>query len=207
MALIDRQYLARPYYGLAPAWRPWLATQGHPVNRKRVQRLMRLIGLGGGLSSGRTRAKPAGPRTRVYPYLLGWGCRSIGSSTRFLVLGHHLYPRWPRGFLYLVAIMDWHSRAVTGLAAVEHARRRFLRRGGSRKRSLALVGRRSSTPTRASQFTSDDFTRRAEPGTRSTIRHGWQGGAAWTTSSSSGLWRQSQIRGGLPACLWHRRRG
>ena len=44
MALIDRQYLARPYYG-SRRMAAWLATQGHVVNRKRVQRLMRLAGL------------------------------------------------------------------------------------------------------------------------------------------------------------------
>ena len=44
MALIDRQYLARPYYG-SRRMAAWLATQGHPVNRKRVQRLMRAMGL------------------------------------------------------------------------------------------------------------------------------------------------------------------
>src|SRR5205085_9287305 len=44
MALIDRQYLARPYYG-SRRMAAWLATQGHRVNRKRVQRLMRLLGL------------------------------------------------------------------------------------------------------------------------------------------------------------------
>jgi putative transposase len=42
MALIDRQYLARPYYG-SRRMAAWLATQGHLVNRKRVQRLMRLM--------------------------------------------------------------------------------------------------------------------------------------------------------------------
>ena len=41
MALIDRQYLVRPYYG-SRRMAAWLATQGHVVNRKRVQRLMRL---------------------------------------------------------------------------------------------------------------------------------------------------------------------
>src|SRR3954466_15467321 len=40
MELIDRQYLARPFYG-SRRMAAWLATQGHPVNRKRVQRLMR----------------------------------------------------------------------------------------------------------------------------------------------------------------------
>ena len=44
MALIDRQYLARPYYG-SRRMAAWLATQGQIVNRKRVQRLMRLLGL------------------------------------------------------------------------------------------------------------------------------------------------------------------
>src|SRR5690348_18319987 len=44
MALIDRQYLARPYYG-SRRMAAWLATQGHVVNRKRVQRLMRLMEL------------------------------------------------------------------------------------------------------------------------------------------------------------------
>jgi putative transposase len=44
IALIDRQYLARPYYGSRRV-AAWLATQGHVVNRKRVRRLMRLMGL------------------------------------------------------------------------------------------------------------------------------------------------------------------
>src|ERR1700755_2523267 len=44
MALIDRPYLVRPYYG-SRRMAAWLATQGHVANRKRVQRLMRLAGL------------------------------------------------------------------------------------------------------------------------------------------------------------------
>jgi putative transposase len=44
MALIDRQCLARPYYG-SRRMAPWLATHRHRVNRKRVQRLMRLLGV------------------------------------------------------------------------------------------------------------------------------------------------------------------
>src|SRR5882762_8433706 len=43
VTLIDRQYLARPYYG-SRRMAAWLATQGHVVNRKRVRRLMRLAG-------------------------------------------------------------------------------------------------------------------------------------------------------------------
>src|SRR6516225_3914288 len=67
MALIDRQYLARPYYG-SRRMAAWLATQGHPVNRKRVQRLMRLMGLVAVYQRPNT-SKPAAAH-KVYPYLL-----------------------------------------------------------------------------------------------------------------------------------------
>jgi putative transposase len=68
MALIDRQYLARPYYG-SRRLAAWLATQGHVVNRKRVQRLMRLLGLVAIYQRPNT-SKPAAAH-RIYPYLLG----------------------------------------------------------------------------------------------------------------------------------------
>src|SRR6266852_8111379 len=68
MALIDRQYLARPYYG-SRRMAAWLATQGHRVNRKRVQRLMRLMGLVAVYQRPNT-SKPAAAH-KVYPYLLG----------------------------------------------------------------------------------------------------------------------------------------
>ena len=68
MALIDRQYLIRPYYG-SRRMAVWLATQGHVVNRKRVQRLMRLAGLVAIYQRPNT-SKPA-PTHKIYPYLLG----------------------------------------------------------------------------------------------------------------------------------------
>src|SRR5438270_555741 len=68
MALIDRQYLARPYYG-SRRMAAWLATQGHQVNRKRVQRLMRLMGLVAIYQRPNT-SKPAAAH-KIYPYLLG----------------------------------------------------------------------------------------------------------------------------------------
>ena len=67
MALIDRQYLARPYYG-SRRMAAWLATQGHRVNRKRVQRLMRLMGLVAIYQRPNT-SKPAAAHN-LYPYLL-----------------------------------------------------------------------------------------------------------------------------------------
>src|SRR5690242_3680803 len=68
MALIDRQYLARPYYG-SRRMAAWLATKGHVVNRKPVQRLMRLLGLVAIYRRPHT-SKPATAH-RIYPYLLG----------------------------------------------------------------------------------------------------------------------------------------
>src|SRR5262245_47063882 len=68
MALIDRQYLARPYYG-SRRMAAWLTTQGHIVNRKRVQRLMRLLGLVAIYPRPNT-STPAVAH-EIYPYLLG----------------------------------------------------------------------------------------------------------------------------------------
>src|SRR3954452_12955785 len=67
MALIDRRYLARPYYG-SRRMAAWLATQGHRVNRKRVQRLMRLLGLAA-IHQRPNTSKPAAAH-KIYPYLL-----------------------------------------------------------------------------------------------------------------------------------------
>jgi putative transposase len=106
MALIDRQYLVRPYYG-SRRMAAWLESQGHLVNRKRVQRLMRVLGLVAIYQRPNT-SKPAAAH-RIYPYLLGglaiervnqvW-CADI------------TYIPMARGFVYLVVIMDWASRTV-----------------------------------------------------------------------------------------------
>jgi putative transposase len=106
MALIDRHYLARPYYG-SRRMTAWLATQGHPVNRKRVQRLMRLMGLVAVYQRPNT-SKPA-PENKVYPYLLGG--LSI-TRVNQVWCADITYIPMARGFLYLVVIMDWVSRAV-----------------------------------------------------------------------------------------------
>jgi putative transposase len=67
MALIDRHYLVRPYYG-SRRMAAWLATQGHAVNRKRVRRLMRLLGLAAIYQRPNT-SKPSVAH-KIYPYLL-----------------------------------------------------------------------------------------------------------------------------------------
>src|SRR6184192_1801665 len=106
MALIDRQYLARPYYG-SRRMAAWLATQGHVVNRKRVRRLMRLAGLVAIYQRPNT-SKPA-PAHKIYPYLLGG--ISIERVNQVWCADVTDIPM-AKGFLYLVVIMDWVSRAV-----------------------------------------------------------------------------------------------
>ena len=106
MALIDLQYLARPYYG-SRRMAAWLATQGHLVNRKRVQRLMRLMGLVAVYQ--RPNTSKSAPENKVYPYLLGG--LSIARVNQVWCADITYIPM-ARGFLYLVVIMDWVSRAV-----------------------------------------------------------------------------------------------
>jgi putative transposase len=68
MALTDRHHLARPYYG-SRRMAAWLATQSRRVNRNRVRRLMRLLGLTAIYPRPNT-SKPAAAQN-IYPYLLG----------------------------------------------------------------------------------------------------------------------------------------
>src|SRR3974377_1661786 len=81
MTLIDRQYLARPYYG-SRRMAAWLATQGHVVNRKRVRRLMRRLGLTAIYQRPNT-SKPAMAH-KIYPYLLGGLAIERGNQARCL---------------------------------------------------------------------------------------------------------------------------
>jgi putative transposase len=106
MALMDRQYLRTPFYG-SRRMTVWLRTQGHQVNRKRVRRLMQLMGLEAIYRRPNT-SKPALGH-KVYPYLL----RGLEINRVNQVWATDItYIPMTRGFLYLVAIMDWHSRYV-----------------------------------------------------------------------------------------------
>jgi len=106
MALMDRQYLKTPFYG-SRKMKAWLRGLGHQVNRKRIRRLMRLMGLEAIYRHPNT-SKPA-PGHRVYPYLL----RGVEINRVDQVWASDItYIPMAQGFLYLVAIMDWHSRCV-----------------------------------------------------------------------------------------------
>ena len=106
MKLIDRQYLATPFYG-ARKIAAWLKSQGHQVNRKRVRRLMQLMGLKAIYRHPKT-SKPA-PGHKIYPYLLG--DMKITRPNQVWAADITYIPM-ARGFLYLVAIIDWYSRYV-----------------------------------------------------------------------------------------------
>ena len=100
MKLTDRQYLATIFYG-SRRMTVWLRRIGHQVNRKRVQRLMRTMGL-------QAIYRPAKGH-KVYPYLL----RGMGISRPDQVWAADVtYVPMAYGHLYLVAVMDWHSRYV-----------------------------------------------------------------------------------------------
>ena len=106
MALIDRQYLKTPFYG-SRKMTAWLRSQGYQVNRKRVRRLMQVMGLQAIYRRPNT-SKPA-PEHKVYPYLLkGLEINRVNQVWAADIT----YIPMARGFLYLVAIMDWHSRYV-----------------------------------------------------------------------------------------------
>jgi putative transposase len=106
MGLIDRQYLATPFYG-ARRMAVSLKGQRYEVNRKRIRRLMRIMGLTAIYRRPRI-SKPAAGH-KVYPYLLN----GIAITRPNHVWAADItYIPMARGFLYLMVIMDWYSRYV-----------------------------------------------------------------------------------------------
>ena len=106
MRLLDEQYLQTPFYG-SRNMTTWLRQHGYAINRKRVQRLMRLMGLEG-LAPRPTTSKRA-PGHRVFPYLL----RGVAITHADHVWSTDItYIPMRKGYLYLAAVMDWHSRYV-----------------------------------------------------------------------------------------------
>ncbi len=107
MRLIDEKYTARPYLG-SRRMALWLSEhERREINRKRVQRLMRLMGLEAIYPKPRLSA--AGQGHRIYPYLLRnvaiVGCDQVWSTDI-------TYVPMVSGFMYLAAVIDWYSRYV-----------------------------------------------------------------------------------------------
>lgn len=106
MKLIDAQYLKTPCWG-SRSMRNHLRRLGYKINRKRVQRLMRIMGLEAIYPKPKT-SQPH-PEHKVYPYLL----RGLEINRPNQVWSTDItYIPMNRGFMYLVAVMDWHSRKV-----------------------------------------------------------------------------------------------
>lgn len=106
MHLLDQQYTQTPFYG-SRRMTAWLRREGHPVNRKRVIRLMQLMGLEAIYPKPHT-SRPAADH-RIYPYLL----RNVAIDRVHQVWSTDItYIRLQTGWLYLVAVMDWFSRYV-----------------------------------------------------------------------------------------------
>jgi putative transposase len=152
MRLIDEQFLESPWYGSRQMVRH-LARQGHVVGRERVRRLMARMGLAAIYQRPRTTIPH--PEHRIYPYLLR---DLIIDQPNQVWCTDITYIPMRRGFLYLVAIMDWATRKILAwrvsntmdvdfcIEALEEALARF----GRPERFNSDQG---------SQFTSLDFTR------------------------------------------------
>jgi putative transposase len=131
MRLIDEQYLKTPFYG-SRSMTKHFRRLSHKINRKRVQRLMRLMGIEAIYPKPKT-SKPH-PKHKIYPYLL----RNLKIDRPNQVWAADItYIPMQRGFMYLVAVMDWYSRKVLGwrlsntldadfcVSALEEAIRRY----------------------------------------------------------------------------------
>ena len=152
MMEMDRQYLETPFYG-SRRMKASLDRQGMPVSRKRVQRLMRLMGLRAIYRQPRT-SQPA-PERWVYPYLL----RNLAITRANQVWAADItYLPMARGFLYLVVVMDWHSRYVVAWRLSN-----TLETGFCAEALNEALGLGQGTPDvfntdQGSQFTSREFT-------------------------------------------------
>ena len=106
MRLIDEQYTRTPFYGWL-RMTAYLCRQGLQVNHKRVQRLMRLMGLAAIYPKPKITQVEGG--AKIYPYLL----RGLAITHPNQVWSTDItYIRMAHGFMYLVAIIDWFSRYV-----------------------------------------------------------------------------------------------
>ena len=106
MKLIDQCHLKHPYFGSRRV-RDWLEDRGHRENRKRVQRLMRTMGLVAVYP--KRNLSLANQAHKVYPNLLRG--LTIDRPNQVWATDITFVPM-ARGFVYLVAIMDWYSRRV-----------------------------------------------------------------------------------------------
>ena len=192
MRLIDEIYLQWPFYG-SRRMRDELEERGHTVNRKRVQRLMRQMDLRALYP--RRRTSQPGKGHKIYPYLL----RDLSIERANQAWASDIsYIPMAKGFMYLVAIMDWYSRRVLSwrvsntldtdfcIEALEDALQRF-------------EAPEIFNTDQGSQFTSEAFTDVLKG---HAIAISMDGKGRWVDNVFvDRLWRQRQVRGRVPAGL------
>ena len=149
MRLIDRQYLATPFYGS----RKLAKVLG--VNRKRVQRLMRVMGLEAVFPKRRTTRPAAGHK--IHPYLL----RNLEITRPDQVWSSDItYVPLRHGFLYLVAVIDWYSRYVLSWRLSNTLEGTFCLE--ALEEALSLTRPEIFNSDQGSQFTAASFTDRLQ---------------------------------------------
>ena len=152
MRRIDEIYTATPFYG-SPRITAKLQREGCPVGHKRVERLMRMMGIQAIYP--KKRKTPEAPEHRIYPYLL----RDVKVERVDQVWSTDFtYIRTARGFVYLVAVMDWFSRYVISWAVSATMEMGFCL--DALDVALSLGRPEIFNSDQGSQFTSTDFTGR-----------------------------------------------
>jgi len=150
MKLIDEQYMQTPFYG-SRKMAAWLRSQGYSVNRKRVQRLMRRMGIEAIYRRPRTTRVDSGHK--VYPYLLrGLKIDKVNQVWTTDIT----YIPMARGFIYLVVVMDWHSRCVLSWRLSNTLETDFCVEALEEALSSGVPG--IFNTDQGSQFTSETFT-------------------------------------------------
>lgn len=179
MCLLDEQYTRTPFYGIK-RMTAWLQTQGYAVNHKRVARLMHLMGLEAIYP--KPRLSLPGITPQKYPYLL----RGLSIERVNQVWSTDItYIRLQRGFLYLVAILDWFSRYVLSWSVSITLDTSFCLE--ALEAALAVAQPEIFNSDQGVQFTSAEFTRRLQS---AGIRISWDGrGRALDNIFVERLWR------------------
>lgn len=151
MRIIDEQYLATPFYGVGQMT-AHLRRLGYRVNEKRIRRLLRLMGLEAVYPKPNL-SRPGKGHT-IYPYLL----RGVDITEVNQVWSTDItYIPMARGFMYLVAVLDWFSRYVLSWEVSNSLETGFCIR--ALQQALDCYGPpRIFNTDQGSQFTSDDFT-------------------------------------------------
>ena len=179
MQLIDARYTSAPFFGRR-RMTAWLRRQGYKVNPKRVSRLMKLMGLVAIYPRPKTSQKH--PEHKIYPYLL----KDVPIVRPNQVWSTDItYIPMAYGFMYLVAIMDWHSRYVLAWRLSNTMERFFCLDALSD--ALAQGQPAIFNSDQGAQFTSLDFTRLLE---KAGVRISMDGrGRAFDNIFIERLWR------------------